>query len=46
VVVEGRGFGHGVGMCQYGAEGQARRGRRAGGILNYYYPGSKLVRVY
>ncbi|NIA21491.1 MAG: SpoIID/LytB domain-containing protein, partial [Anaerolineaceae bacterium] len=46
VVVEGRGFGHGIGMCQFGAEEQARRGRRAAGILNYYYPGSKLVRVY
>jgi len=46
VVVVGRGFGHGIGMCQFGAEEQARRGRRAGGILNYYYPGSKLVRVY
>ncbi len=46
MVVEGRGFGHGIGMCQYGAQEQAKRGRRAGGILNYYYPGSKLVRVY
>jgi len=46
VVVEGHGFGHGIGMCQFGAEEQARRGRRAAGILRYYYPGSKLVRVY
>jgi len=46
VVVEGRGFGHGVGMCQYGAQKQALMGRRAEGILNFYYPGSRLARVY
>jgi stage II sporulation protein D len=42
----GRGFGHGVGMCQCGAEGMARQGRSAEQILSYYYPGSKLIRVY
>jgi stage II sporulation protein D len=42
----GRGFGHGVGMCQCGAEGMAREGKKAEEILSYYYPGSKLVRVY
>ncbi len=44
--LDGRGFGHGVGMCQYGAEGQARMGRRAEGILQFYYPESRLARVY
>ena len=43
---EGKGFGHGVGLCQWGAEGQARLGRRASGILSYYYPGSSLRRAY
>ena len=42
----GRGWGHGVGMCQCGAEGMARHGRTAGQILSYYYPGSKIVSVY
>jgi stage II sporulation protein D len=42
----GRGFGHGVGMCQCGAEGMARQGKTAEEILSYYYPGSKLIRVY
>jgi stage II sporulation protein D len=46
VFAEGRGFGHGVGLCQWGMEGQAREGRRAGEILRYYYPGSRLVRAY
>jgi stage II sporulation protein D len=42
----GRGFGHGVGMCQCGAEGMARQGKTAGEILQHYYPGSKVVRAY
>jgi stage II sporulation protein D len=44
--VRGRGFGHGVGMCQCGAEGMARQGKTAQQILSYYYPGSSIVRVY
>lgn len=42
----GRGWGHGVGMCQCGAEGMARQGKNAKQILSYYYPGSKIVSVY
>ena len=42
----GRGWGHGVGMCQCGAQGMARGGKTAKEILFYYYPGSKIVRVY
>ena len=45
-VFEGRGFGHGVGMCQYGAETLARDGRDYRGILAWYYPGADLVRAY
>lgn len=44
--IAGRGWGHGVGMCQCGAEGIARQGKNAREILYYYYPGSKIVRVY
>ena len=43
---EGRGFGHAVGLCQWGAEGQARLGKKAAEILSYYYPGSRLKRAY
>jgi stage II sporulation protein D len=43
---DGRGFGHGVGLCQWGAEGQARLGRKAGEILKCYYPGMHLTRAY
>ncbi|MFQ5463312.1 MAG: SpoIID/LytB domain-containing protein [Phycisphaerae bacterium] len=42
----GRGFGHGLGLCQWGAEGQARAGKSAGEILRYYYPGTRVTRVY
>jgi stage II sporulation protein D len=38
-----RGYGHGVGMSQYGAQGLARRGRSFREILAYYYPGTRLV---
>lgn len=46
IEVSGRGFGHGVGMCQFGASGQARAGRTYREILAHYYPGAEVVRVY
>jgi hypothetical protein len=39
-VVYGRGYGHGVGMSQYGAYGQALAGRTYEQILAHYYTGS------
>ncbi len=39
VVFRGRGWGHGVGLCQEGAEGMARAGFNAFEILRKYYPG-------
>ena len=44
--VSGRGWGHGVGMCQHGAEGMARLGNEADAILQYYYPGAEIVKLY
>jgi stage II sporulation protein D len=38
----GRGFGHGVGMSQWGAYGLARRGEDYQRILLHYYRGSEL----
>ncbi|WP_186814597.1 SpoIID/LytB domain-containing protein, partial [Actinotalea fermentans] len=38
--VEGRGWGHGVGMSQWGAQAQALQGRTAEQILDFYYPGT------
>ena len=43
---DGRGFGHGVGICQWGAQGKAARGWTAEQILAFYYPGAKLFRAY
>ena len=43
-VVEGRGWGHGIGMAQYGAYGYARDdGRPYAWILEHYYPGTTLA---
>jgi hypothetical protein len=43
VVLEGGGWGHGVGMSQYGALGKAQRGLRAADILAAYYGGIRPV---
>lgn len=40
----GRGYGHGVGMCQFGANGMARGGRGYREILARYYPGVDIAR--
>jgi len=42
----GRGWGHGVGMCQWGSKGMAEAGHAAEEILEHYYPGARLVRLY
>jgi stage II sporulation protein D len=39
---EGRGWGHGVGLSQFGAKSMAERGRSHGEILAHYYPGARL----
>lgn len=39
----GRGWGHGVGMCQWGARGMAARGLSYREILAHYYPSTKLM---
>jgi hypothetical protein len=42
-IVAGRGWGHGVGMVQWGAYGKAKRGWSAARILSYYYGGLRPV---
>jgi len=37
-----RGYGHGVGLCQYGAEGMAQAGKGFREILDFYYTGVEL----
>lgn len=43
--VTGTGYGHGVGLSQWGALGQAREGRTAEQILGHYYPGTRVESV-
>ena len=45
ITASGRGYGHGIGLCQTGALEMARQGRSAEEILAHYYPGARLVRV-
>jgi stage II sporulation protein D len=45
LAVSGRGNGHGIGMCQWGAIGRARAGQDFRSILETYYPGTTVARV-
>ncbi len=44
-VFEGRGFGHGVGLSQWGAHARALDGEKADEILAFYYPGTTIERL-
>jgi len=46
ILFVGRGWGHGIGMCQVGARGYALRGANRTWILEHYYPGVKIGRVW
>ncbi|HEX7595192.1 MAG TPA: SpoIID/LytB domain-containing protein [Gemmatimonadaceae bacterium] len=43
--VNGRGYGHGIGMCQWGAIGRARARQNYRTILETYYPGTTIGRI-
>lgn len=43
VVFKGRGFGHGVGMCQEGAMRMAKLGYKCPEVINFYYQKTQLV---
>jgi stage II sporulation protein D len=43
VTFSGRGFGHGVGLCQWGAKDLAKSGKSFKEILGHYFPGLKIV---
>jgi stage II sporulation protein D len=45
LVLKGAGYGHGVGMCQWGAIGRARAGQDFRQILRTYYPGTSIGRA-
>ncbi|MBI4974249.1 MAG: SpoIID/LytB domain-containing protein [Candidatus Omnitrophica bacterium] len=43
--LQGYGWGHGAGMCQWGAFGMARKGKKAEEILKIYYPGAEIMTI-
>ncbi len=46
ILIEGRGYGHGVGMCQVGAQKMAQAGQDHAAILAKYYPGAIIALLY
>ena len=45
LTINGHGYGHGIGMCQWGAIGRARAGQDYRTILETYYPGTTIGRI-
>jgi stage II sporulation protein D len=45
ISTRGRGYGHGIGLCQTGALAMAERGKTVREILSHYYPGASLTEV-
>jgi stage II sporulation protein D len=43
LVLSGRGYGHGVGLCQWGSRGMAEAGFTYKEIINHYYPGAGIA---
>lgn len=46
IEISGRGFGHGVGMCQYCTKAMAERGDDWRAMLTRFYPGADIMRAY
>jgi stage II sporulation protein D (peptidoglycan lytic transglycosylase) len=46
VAAAGGGWGHGVGLCQWGAVGRARAGQGYEDILDHYFPGTTIAKLY
>lgn len=45
LTLKGIGWGHGVGMCQWGAKGQSEKRKTCEEILEFYYPGSQITTI-
>ena len=45
LTLKGIGWGHGVGMCQWGAKGQSDKGKKCDQILEFYYPGTEITTI-
>lgn len=46
ITLEGRGFGHGVGLCQWGAHALAKEGKNPEEIIKHYYPEVKIMKLW
>lgn len=46
VIINGRGFGHAVGMCQFGAQSLAQQGEKGEKIVEHYYKGARVTKAY
>lgn len=46
ITINTKGYGHGVGMSQYGAQGMALNGYKYDEILKYYYQGVEIKKIY
>lgn len=46
IYIYGAGWGHGIGMCQRGALGMAKQGKKYNEILYHYFPGSYIKKKY
>jgi stage II sporulation protein D len=44
--ISGKGYGHGAGLCQWGAKAYADQGLDYRAILRHYYPGTELQQLY
>ena len=45
VALTTKGYGHGIGMSQYGANGMAKEGKKYTDIMTHYYPGTSIESV-
>ena len=46
VIFSGKGWGHGVGLCQWGAKGWAEKGRTAEEIIKAFFPGVEIQKIW
>ena len=46
IIINGKGNGHGVGLCQWGAIVQSKKGIEYRKILNHYFPGTEIKSLY
>jgi stage II sporulation protein D len=43
IIISGRGLGHGIGLCQWGAMGLADKDKKYPEILKFYFPGTEVI---